>query len=252
MGLTPGAGGSQLAPLVGDMGAKQLEGLLPGRPMRAYPAALSTDADALAWARAGARSGSLVVAEYQASPRGRGGIEWTTPRGEGFVFSLVLRPSAPTMKDGWLYLAASCGLADALGEEARLRWPDEVFTPEGRAAACAVQVDEAEAGVEWAVITVLVERVGPPRAPLLARIVEAIEQRAAAPAMRVTADYRRGCDTIGQQVLARLVPMGPAGKLVAGEAVAVFPDGSLVVRTEGGRRAMVPPASLGTIEVVGA
>lgn len=242
----------ELAPLIGDLGAEEIAQHLPDRPIRAYPAALSSEADALAWARAGAAGGSLVVAEYQASPRGRGGIEWTTPRGEGFVFSLILRPSAPAMKDGWLYLAASCGLADALGDDARMEWPDQVFLPEGRAAACAVQVDDAEAGVEWAVITVLVERVAPPRAPLLARIVEAIELQAAAKPMTVTAAYRRGCDTIGHQVRARIVPMGPAGAEVVGEAVAVFPDGALVVQTEGGRRAMVPPASLGTIEVIDA
>lgn len=249
MDLTRQDPDAELAPLVGDLGAEEVAALLPGRTIRAYPAALSAEADALAWARAGAEGGSVVVAEYQASPRGRGGFEWSTPRGEGIVFSLILRPSSPTMKDGWLYLAASCGLADALGADARLQWPDLVFLPGGRAGACAVQVDDAEAGVEWAVVTVLVEHVRPPRAPVLAAIVEAIELRAAAPALRVTADYRRRCETIGQQVRARLVPMGPSGKEVVGAATAVFPDGSLVVQADGGRRVMVPPASLGTIDV---
>lgn len=234
--------------LVGDLGEDELSRLLPDRPLRAYPAALSSEADALAWARAGAESGSLVVAEYQASPRGRGGIEWTTPVGEGFVFSLILRPESPTMKDGWLYLAACLGIADALEQETSLVWPEEVWVGGQRAAAIALQVDDAEKGVQWAVVTVLVERARPPRAPLLARVVQGIEARCAAQMIRVVSDYRKGCSTIGTQVRARLVPMGPAGKEVVGEAVAVFPDGSLVVQTEGGRRAMVPPGTLGILE----
>ena len=57
-----------------DLSAEALAAVLPGRPIRAYPALLSTEADALAWARAGAPSGALVAAAYQAAPRCRAGL----------------------------------------------------------------------------------------------------------------------------------------------------------------------------------
>ena len=56
-----------------DLAADALAADLPGRPLRSYPALLSTEADALAWARAGGPGGAVVVAGYQASPRGRAG-----------------------------------------------------------------------------------------------------------------------------------------------------------------------------------
>lgn len=52
-----------------DLSAHALAEALPGRPVRSYPAMLSTEADALAWARAGADDGAVVVAGYQAAPR---------------------------------------------------------------------------------------------------------------------------------------------------------------------------------------
>ncbi|HWH34036.1 MAG TPA: hypothetical protein VNT56_01805 [Acidimicrobiales bacterium] len=56
---------------VDDLSAGVLAAALPDRPLRSYPAPLSTEADALAWARAGAPVGAVVVADYQAAPRGR-------------------------------------------------------------------------------------------------------------------------------------------------------------------------------------
>ncbi|MDQ4130536.1 MAG: hypothetical protein M3133_06040, partial [Actinomycetota bacterium] len=76
---------------------------MPGRPVRTYPAILSTSADAFAWARAGAPEGALVVADYQAAPRGRAGLPWEVRPGEGLGFSLVLRPELPPEREGWLY-----------------------------------------------------------------------------------------------------------------------------------------------------
>ncbi len=217
------------------------------RPLRFYPALLSTEADALAWARAGAASGSVVAAGYQASPRGRAGLEWDV--GDGLAFSLVLRPlpRLPAQREGWLYTVAVSGLADALGEKATIEWPDVVRRDGARAGAVAVYAELGPIGVDWAVVNVLVT--GERDADLVPRIVEAIEARLVASSASVLAAYLRRCETIGRAVVARLIPLGPGGPEARGTAVSSSIDGSLVLETDAGRRLAVPPQNLGVLEL---
>ena len=235
--------------LAGDLTPDAVAAALPGRPVRAYPAVLSTHADALAWARAGAPEGAVVVAEYQASPRGRGGIEWRTRAAESLSFSLVLRPRLPAPREGWLYVPAACGLADAVGPEAEIEWPDEVHTAGGRAGAVAVQVELGPVMTEWAVVSVLVEHVRPPRVDALAQVVAAVEERCRSATVPVLADYLRRCRTIGRRVRARLIPLGPGGVAIEGTAANVLADGALVVETGPKTRTAIRPQSLGRLEV---
>lgn len=234
--------------LAGDLSVEALAAALPGRPARSYPAVLSTHADALAWARAGAPEGAVVVAEYQASPRGRAGLEWRAPPEESLCFSLVLRPRLPAPREGWLYTVATLGLADAIGAGAEIEWPDEVRSEGARVGAVGVQVELGPVSVEWAVVSILVERTPPPRAPMLARVVEAIEARQASSNVPVLADYLRNCATIGRRVRTRLIPLGPGGVAFEGEAVNVLADGALVIATGDERRIAVLPQSLGLLE----
>ncbi|MCP9486195.1 MAG: hypothetical protein MSC30_10055 [Gaiellaceae bacterium MAG52_C11] len=218
---------------------------LPDRPFRFYPAVLSTEADALAWSRAGAPQGAVVTAGYQASPRGRAGFEWEV--GDGLAFSLVLRPRPrfPAAREGWVYTIAASGLADALGEDATIGWPDQVRSDGVPAGAVGAHVEVGPLGVDWAVVNVLIHRRDP---ELVARIVEAIEARLAEATAPVLAAYLRRCDTIGRRVVARLIPLGPGGPAASGTAVNSSVDGSLVVETAEGRRLAIPPQSLGLLE----
>jgi BirA family transcriptional regulator, biotin operon repressor / biotin---[acetyl-CoA-carboxylase] ligase len=216
--------------------------------VRVYPALLSTEADALAWARSGAPEGALVVADYQASPRGRSGLEWRVRPGRDLAFSLVLRPRLPAEREGWLYTVAVSGLADVLGDQATIEWPDEVWRKGVRAGAVAVHVELGPEGSEWAVVNVLVADALPPRVPLLARVVEAVEIRYQSQTAKVLADYLRRCETMGRVVRARLIPLGPGGPEVAGKAVTSLLDGALVLETEAGNRVAVRPQNLGLLE----
>ena len=215
---------------------------LPGRAVRSYPALLSTEADALAWARAEAPHGAVVVAEYQASPRGRAGLEWRPAPGTSLAFSLVLRPRLPAQREGWLYTVATSALADVLGGE--IEWPDGVIA----VGSVGVHAELVGAFVDWAIVNVLVERAEPPRAALLAQIVDAIDTRLAEPTTRVLADYLPRCATIGREVRARLIPMSPGGPEVVGTARTALTDGAVVIETDEGRRLAVRPQALGVLE----
>ncbi|MEP7020467.1 MAG: hypothetical protein ABI808_07440 [Pseudonocardiales bacterium] len=234
-----------------DLSAGALLGVMPGRAVRSYPALLSTEADAQAWARADAPSGALVVADYQASPRGRNGLPLHVTAGQDLGFSLVLRPELSLEREGWPYPAASVALRNALpGPPAVLEWPDTVLDAETgqRRAAFGVHAQLGAGRVDWIVLSVVVEGVDSPRADLLARLVAAVDDALDAPREDVLADYRANCVTLGRHVTALMIPVGPGGPEVTGEAVDVKDDGALVLLTARGSRVAVRPQHLGWLE----
>lgn len=235
-----------------DLVRDQLEPHLPGRPLRTFPAMLSTEAEALRWAREGASAGSLVVTGYQASPRGRSGLSYAdrfTP-GRGLGCSVVVRPELSEEREGWLYLAAILGVHDVFGDgdpAPSVEWPDRCVTDGAITAAIGVHAEPVHGRVAWAVITILVPDAEPPRGPLLAALLDRVETRLREDRARVLADARERCTTIGRRVIAEVLPMGPASPSVLGVAVDLFDDGGLCIATDDGPRVVVRPQSLGVL-----
>ena len=234
--------------LATDLSTDLLAEAIPERPMRFYPALLSTEADATAWARAGGPEGAVVIAGYQASPRGRSGVYWQVDHNNDLAFSLILRPELRVEREGWMYTVSTSGVADSLGEAARIEWPDQIYVGDERVGAVGVQVGYGVVGIEWAVLTVHVVGVPRPRARHLRRVVEAVETRCRSSTQEVLADYLPRCMTIGRSVAARLAPLGPASPTLHGRAVGSLPDGGLVLLNREGARVVVRPQGLGLLE----
>lgn len=236
---------------VPDLAREELQPLLPGRALRTYPAILSTEADAMAWARQGGPHGAVVVAGYQASPRGRAGLAWggIMEPGHGLGMSMILRPRLAAERAGWLYTACLLAAMDAMDDpELVLEWPDRVVRDRATAAAIGIQDDTTAGRVSWAVTSVLVPGAEPPRGELLARLVDAIDTRLGQDPTIVLADYRQRCATLGRRVRARLLPLGSAGPVVDGVAADVTEDGGVTIRTDDNRRVVVLPQALGFVE----
>lgn len=74
---------------------------------------------------------SLLVADQQVAGRGRAGRTWATPPRAALTATLVLRPSAPPDRWGWLPLLAGLGAVTALrataGVPAELKWPNDLL-----------------------------------------------------------------------------------------------------------------------------
>lgn len=230
-----------------DLSAEALAAALPARPARAYPALLSTDADAVAWARSGAPAGAIVVADYQAAARGRGGLPWTCRPGRDLGFSLVLRPELSADDEGWLFVAAALAVLDVAGGDTTVEWPDRVVRHGQPIADVAGHAGLGAEGVAWVVVNVMMYDVEPPRAAALARVVAAVE-RLQHPEAEALARFRERCATIGQQVVAHLIPTWPDGVQIAGTAISVLEDGALVVEQPDGRRIAVRPQHLARLE----
>ncbi|MGN9805377.1 biotin--[acetyl-CoA-carboxylase] ligase [Micromonospora sp. L32] len=108
----------------------------------------STNADAVAAARAGEPEGLVVVAERQTAGRGRRGRVWQSPARAGIATSVLLRPGeavadrgwppAPATGYGWLPLLAGVALVEAVARlaelDARLKWPNDLLVDDAKCA----------------------------------------------------------------------------------------------------------------------
>jgi BirA family biotin operon repressor/biotin-[acetyl-CoA-carboxylase] ligase len=115
-----------------------------GRPRLHLRETGSTNDRARELAAAGAPHGTLVTAGAQTAGRGRQGRAWAAPPGRALLMSLVLR-EAPAL----LPLAAAVGVAEAIGEDAQIKWPNDVQL-DGRKVAGILAEGRPQEG--WAVL----------------------------------------------------------------------------------------------------
>jgi BirA family biotin operon repressor/biotin-[acetyl-CoA-carboxylase] ligase len=115
-----------------------------GRPRLHLRETGSTNDRARELAAAGAPHGTLVTAGAQTAGRGRQGRAWAAPPGRALLMSLVLREAHPLLP-----LAAAVGVAEAVGEEARIKWPNDVQL-DGRKVAGILAEGRPQEG--WAVL----------------------------------------------------------------------------------------------------
>jgi BirA family biotin operon repressor/biotin-[acetyl-CoA-carboxylase] ligase len=225
----------------------------------------STNADLLAAARAGASTGTVLVAEEQTAGRGRLDRSWQSEPGAALTFSVLLRPATvPPASRGWLPLLTGVAVASALrastGVDVMLKWPNDVLAgPSARTSgklagilaeqtADAIVIgiglnvssnqDElpaAEATSLW-----LASAADLDRELILVSILRDLEswylRWASSPqpgnvnSSGLRDAYLRACSTLGRRVRVEL----PGGGSLAGEAVDVDDVGRLLVRTADG------------------
>jgi len=218
----------------------------------------STQTIAFALAADGAPDGTVVVADSQASGRGRRGRPWLDEPGASLLASIVLRPRLEPARLPGLSLAAGVAVAEALtrtaGVTPRLKWPNDVLVAGRKLAGILLEsrvigersttilgigvnlsqrvfpADLAQRATSiWLVSGRLVDRDA-----LLAALLDALgewrrrlERQGFAP---VRARWRALADTLGRTVTV---------DGVSGVAVDVDADGALVVADTDGRRRRV-------------
>jgi BirA family biotin operon repressor/biotin-[acetyl-CoA-carboxylase] ligase len=157
-------------------------------------------------AAAGAPHGTLVTAGVQTAGRGRQGRRWEAEPGTALLCSLVLR-----QVDELLSLRAGLAVADLAGEEARVKWPNDVLLGGGKVAGVLV---EARPQDGWAVLGIGVNVTTAPRAlgeaaaalgrpdveAALTALLAALEARLGEPAPTVLAALRDRDALLGARV----------------------------------------------------
>jgi BirA family biotin operon repressor/biotin-[acetyl-CoA-carboxylase] ligase len=201
----------------------------------------STNTRARELAVAGAPHGTLVTAAEQSAGRGRQGRTWTAPAGRALLCSVVVRRPPPLLS-----LLAGVATAEAVGPQARLKWPNDVHVNGRKVAGILVEGRPQEG---WAIVGVginvavrpeefppeLADSAGTlglgPEAiePLLARLLSALARWLAAPADEMLAAVRARDALLGQTITW-------AGGTARGAGIDAH--GRLLVDTPDGRQAL--------------
>src|SRR4051794_40884265 len=208
-----------------------------GRPRAHFRVTDSTNARARELASAGAPHGTVVTAHEQTAGRGRQGRTWVGPPGRALLMSVVVR-----RLDGLLPLRAGLAVADVAGEDARVKWPNDVLLGGRKLAGVlvearpqqgwaivgiglnvAVDLDELPADVRGLAATL--GRAPEAVEPTLAELLAALEHRLEAAPPDVVAALRRRDALLGRPL------RWSDGE---GEGAGIDADGRLLVRTAGG------------------
>jgi BirA family biotin operon repressor/biotin-[acetyl-CoA-carboxylase] ligase len=210
----------------------------------------STNERARDLAAHGAPHGTLVTAAEQTAGRGRQGRSWTAPAGSAILCSLVIR-EPPRL----LPLLAGVAVAELVGPQARVKWPNDVLLDGRKLAGILVEGRPQE---RWAVLgiglNVAVREQDFP-AELRARAgTMGLGSEAVEPTMqRLLERLERWLGESPAEVLEALRGRDAlAGERIRwgggeGEAAGIDGEGRLIVMTGGGRTAL----DAGEVHLVG-
>jgi BirA family biotin operon repressor/biotin-[acetyl-CoA-carboxylase] ligase len=228
-----------------------------GKPLKFYEVTDSTNDRAVEWARAGAKDGSLVIADHQTEGRGRGDRTWfSQPNLGSLLFSVILRPKLPPDQVSIVTMALGVSTSLALTERRqanKLKWPNDIVT-RGRKLGGMLSETEIQAGkVNFVVcgvgVNMRITRDQFPKelqatatscvvetgrsydrsevlAGILIHLDTALKDIAAGRIGTILNQYRHLCETIGKPISARL-----GGEVVKATAVDVDEYGGLVLDT---------------------
>jgi len=110
----------------------------------------STNTELSRLASEGAEEGVSVVADEQTAGRGRLQRAWSSPKGAGLYFSILLRPKIATNYWPLITMMAAVAVYDALGDARRLKdnikWPNDLLSGERKICGILAEAIETPSG----------------------------------------------------------------------------------------------------------
>jgi BirA family biotin operon repressor/biotin-[acetyl-CoA-carboxylase] ligase len=211
----------------------------------------STNSELARMASEGAAEGVAVLADEQTAGRGRLQRTWSSPKGAGLYFSILLRPRIPVDRWPLITFMAALAVGDALQEATGLRtdikWPNDLLsgerkicgilseaieTPAGRAVIVGIGINLTQSAFPEATSVAEATGVKPDREAILAALLSALtrwysllnEREKIVAAWSSRSSYATG----------RLVQVNNGDELWRGTTCGVEPDGALRLRTVSG------------------
>jgi BirA family biotin operon repressor/biotin-[acetyl-CoA-carboxylase] ligase len=114
----------------------------------------STNTELARLAAEGAAEGLAIVADEQTAGRGRLQRGWSSPKGAGLYFSILLRPETP--QEHWplitfmAALAVGDALSEASGVQTDIKWPNDLLSGERKI--CGILAEAIDTPARRAVI----------------------------------------------------------------------------------------------------
>jgi BirA family transcriptional regulator, biotin operon repressor / biotin---[acetyl-CoA-carboxylase] ligase len=115
-----------------------------------YESVTSTNTELARLAGEGAEEGLAIVADEQTAGRGRLQRAWSSPKGAGLYFSILLRPRIAVDRWPLITFAAALAAGDALRESARvqtdIKWPNDLLANERKICGILAEAIETPTG----------------------------------------------------------------------------------------------------------
>ncbi|HEV2836235.1 MAG TPA: biotin--[acetyl-CoA-carboxylase] ligase [Pyrinomonadaceae bacterium] len=115
-----------------------------------YDSLPSTNNEVARLAFEGAEEGVAVVADEQTAGRGRLQRTWSSPKGAGLYFSILLRPALPAERWPLITFVAALATGDALREAAGvqtdIKWPNDLLAGERKICGILAEATETPTG----------------------------------------------------------------------------------------------------------
>ncbi|MCI0636340.1 MAG: biotin--[acetyl-CoA-carboxylase] ligase [Actinobacteria bacterium] len=222
-----------------DLSGPRLLAGLAGTRFRHVEVHASVDSTQTLLVAEGGRDGRVVVADHQTAGRGRAGRSWTDVPGAMLMFSALLR-GVPVERSALVGLAAGVAVARAVGNDARLKWPNDVriggrkmcgilgeLAPWGDHVVVGIGVNvghaEGDLPAELEATSLRIASGDPPprRDDLCVAILRELDALVGSDFID---DYRALCETIGSRVRVEL-----SDRTFEGIASDVRDDGALIV-----------------------
>ena len=221
----------------------------------------STNTELAQRASEGAAEGLAIVADEQTAGRGRLQRAWSSPKGAGLYFSILLRPTIPQNYWPLITFMAALAVGDALREACELqtdiKWPNDILsgerkicgilseaieTPAGRAVIVGIGINLTQNAFPPElsdVATSVAETTGRPadREEILAALLNALSHWYSLlnePGQIIDAWSNRSSYAIG-----KLVQVSNGDDVWQGTTAGVEPDGALRLRTLSGEIRLV-------------
>ncbi len=110
----------------------------------------STNTELARMAYEGAAEGLAILADEQTAGRGRLQRAWSSPKGAGLYFSILLRPQVPVDQWPLITFAAALAVGDALQEAAGvktdIKWPNDLLSGERKICGILAEAIDTPAG----------------------------------------------------------------------------------------------------------
>ena len=110
----------------------------------------STNTELARRASEGAAEGLAIVADEQTAGRGRLQRAWSSPKGAGLYFSILLRPTIPQNYWPLITFMAALAVGDALreaaGVETDIKWPNDLLSGERKICGILAEAIDTQAG----------------------------------------------------------------------------------------------------------
>jgi BirA family biotin operon repressor/biotin-[acetyl-CoA-carboxylase] ligase len=209
----------------------------------------------------GAEEGLAVVADEQTAGRGRLQRAWSSPKGAGLYFSILLRPRVAADRWPLITFVAALATGDALLEasevETDIKWPNDLLaderkicgilaeaidTPAGRAVVVGIGINLTDAAfpneLESVATSVAAQsRMQPEREAILAALLRALSRwysllHEADGAEKIVAAWA----SRSSYATARLVQVTNGDETLQGVTRGIEPDGALRLETAAGIR----------------